>query len=986
MERLAWLIVKRRVALFIVISVLALGGVGAYLSANLPHEDDILAFLPAQDPDVQLFHELSRRFGSLDVALVGIRGDDVLAPAFLRPLKGATDALRETKGLDQVMSVTNVIDFAPDPVKGGIITGPLVPNVPGEVEGAQALRRKIISRDHVWGNLVAPNGKAVLIYCFLAHGTDPKEVGPRIKKIVGDHFPRNEKFWGGGPFIASYIYTSTQADMRRLTPWAVLAMIVVMMVAFRDILGTCLALLSTSFGIVFSMGLMALLGYRVNLVLGSMPVILFAVSSGYGIHVLARYYSLARQCENSEQAIVKTLVSTGPNVVAAGLTTVVSMFSFMTMDLVPMRVFGFFTGFGVLATLILSLVFIPAVIRLVPLRGPKRAQDQDSWGTALMIRITAWCSRHRRPAAFALLLIAALAGVAVSRVESRIEPTNLFAKDSPPARAEAFLTESFGGAHFLQLQVNGDMTDPALLRRVQWMADRLQRFPRVASVTQIGDALSRANEAMEGQRRIPDTAGKVKLLYSLTASDPAIGQLITPDYRYALIHVKAATATAEGLEALLGEVEHWIKKEVNQGYRIVSLRSALAAPARAELERQAGARIESALALAGLSPTPDQLKRVSVALGQLDRAEPIDTAPVARALQRYLRTEECAIALPPAKDGVDPAAVVAAAVAALGPRPREKALQAAVGRAMNLAPADGKVDELIGAIETSIKEIWRNEHAQGHATRLLAAAGLQWPTDRARARALSLALKGAVLDLQAETVLLPANDPALAGDPAATRADTLGLGTFMLGVSGVPVINRALSRSALANQISSLSFALVPVLLIMSVLFRSIKAGLLVSVPTLLTLLLIYGGMGLLGLHLDIGTAMLACIILGAGVDYAVHLVAEWRCPRNCSVRDAAIHAVRRTSSAIWLNALMVCIGFAVLTMGEARPLQNVGGLTAVAMLTAAAATFLAIPVLANKTRYGRSKSVSEQEVHAVPLVQSENSVTQRSVAGGNHD
>jgi hypothetical protein len=47
-----------------------------------------------------------------------------------------------------------------------------------------------------------------------------------------------------------------------------------------------------------------------------------------------------------------------------------------------------------------------------------------------------------------------------------------------------------------------------------------------------------------------------------------------------------------------------------------------------------------------------------------------------------------------------------------------------------------------------------------------------------------------------------------------------------------------------------------------------------------------------------------------------------------------------------------VSVGFFVLTLGEARPLQNVGGLTAAAMLIAALATFLVIPVLAGRRSY----------------------------------
>ena len=56
----------------------------------------------------------------------------------------------------------------------------------------------------------------------------------------------------------------------------------------------------------------------------------------------------------------------------------------------------------------------------------------------------------------------------------------------------------------------------------------------------------------------------------------------------------------------------------------------------------------------------------------------------------------------------------------------------------------------------------------------------------------------------------------------------------------------------------------------------------------------------------------------------------------------------------------MVAGGFVVLTMGEARPLQNVGGLTAAAMMAAALATFAAVPVLARRRAYDARPRIAE--------------------------
>jgi predicted RND superfamily exporter protein len=170
---------------------------------------------------------------------------------------------------------------------------------------------------------------------------------------------------------------------------------------------------------------------------------------------------------------------------------------------------------------------------------------------------------------------------------------------------------------------------------------------------------------------------------------------------------------------------------------------------------------------------------------------------------------------------------------------------------------------------------------------------------------------------------------------------------FSVAITGLPVMHAGLSKSIESNQWRRLAFSLGIVLVLMIAFFRSLFSGILAVLPIVLTTAVIYGGMGALGV-------MLACLIIGAGVDYALHLMVSWRTADNGTLGDAATNAARDAGSAIWVNALMVAAGFFMLTLGHARPLQNVGGLTAAAMVTAALVTMLVIPLFARKLSYYR--------------------------------
>ena len=959
MKLLARIICNRLWALVIVLVVTLIAGASLYMARQVKHEDDILAFLPKENPEVKLFHEINSRFGGLDLALVGIRTDDPVDPQFIKQLRKTTLALKQTHGLDHVLSLANIMDFTPDTEKGGIITDRLVNTIPKNKAEREALYRKVMSRDHVVGNLVSADGKAVLLYCFLAYGSDPKTMASKIRKVVSEAFPKNEKFWGGGPFISTYIYTTTQDDMRRLTPWAVVAIVLIMLLAFRDVIGTCLALLSTGMGIVISLGSMAVFGVRFNIVLSSMPVILFAIGSAYGIHVLARYYSLVVKDDDVEAAITRTLTGVGPTVLAAGLTTAASLLSFMWMDIKPLRTFGLFTALGILATLILSLTFIPAVARLA---GLKRKQRSSLAVRRLMVHLTVFAQRRRVPVTVALGLLAAVGMFYTARVDTRMDQGTFFAKDSPPALAETFLREQFGGSQYVQLHIKGDMTDPGVLRELRAVADDIALMPHVSSVLHLGEAVARVNEILVGQQRIPDTQHQVTSLYAWLAGDPSVAQLVSRDRKQALIHVKVASNRAAILEPLIERMERRVAEKTISSFVVGKVKGPRGEAVRKRLDALMMLRVRALAHQNGVKVTPNQLERMSAALGE--PASKLVTGPVVVQVARFLRSEENAVKedleeleqklQPPAPVTPDPdkkpveatrrdmAQELAAALVKLGPAPDEDRTLAAVGKVLGRSTEDDLVADLGISLATPLEEIWRTQRARQRGARLLRSAGVAVPGGGAGKR-FTDSVTMAMLDGDLTTTLLPVT----AGQKAA--------GAVNIAVNGLPVMHRGLSRSVTMNQIKSLAFALVLVVVIMAVLFRSIWSGLLVATPTLLTLLMIYGGMGVLGVHLDIGTSMLACIILGAGVDYAVHLASAWHSEKGEPLQAAAARAADRSGPAIWTNAIMVCAGFFVLTLGEARPLQNVGGLTAAAMITAAVATFLAFPALARRRRYNRN-------------------------------
>ena len=923
-------VTRRPVAWAIVVLTALFVAVSTYYGMELKQDDDVLAFLPASNPDIQAFRDINAKFGSTDVALVGIPTDDPFDPKFLERLQRVTDALRDTEGLDSVLTLTNVSDFVEDKVNGGIITDTLIHELPTNQAEEDAIRARVMSRDHIVGTLISKDADAVLVYAFATPGQQPREIADHVRKAVEPIFPDTKLYWGGAPFYSTWIYETSQHDIDKLTPWSIATKLGILLVAFRDPVGTLLGLLVTAAGLMSSRAAMYLLGVPFNVVLSSMPVILFATGSAYAIHILSYYNQHARVVGRNAEAVVRTLVSTGPTTLVAGLTTVAGLGSFATMDIVPMQAFGVFTGLGLFVALVLSLTFVPAVITLWPRpdRGAS-AGPLDPFTRTLAKGVRT----HRGFAAIATAMVAVVSIWFAGHIEARMDLQAFFTPGSEPEQAETFLHEKFGGSQFIQVLVHGDLDAPETVREIGRIGDRLRTLPGVSNVTSVEDAVGLVGQAMVGSRRVPDTRGQVGSLYRFLSADRASSRLITDDHQYALMQVKLSSADPHEIDKALEQIEALIGSEAISSYKIVDrLTDAPAVDARARsliLTRIHGLAASFSVAL------PDDLETRLDAAMNAPVPTP-DPALVAGPVLAFLTSSESWVTLTP-----EQATAVSTAVAPLPSDAAPEVLSAALAAALAVPADDRTVGDLMIVLEAPLADIRRTASAESMAQSLMLTLGITPPPGDAGTRFVA----GVASKLQDR------------GIPDGMVADATAPNKLEWSVNGSPVLYRGLSTSVLGNLYKSMFTALGLVVLIISLLFRSLWVGLLAASPTAITLAIVYGGMGLVGIPLDIGTSMVASLILGAGVDYAVHFLWNWDAREGETMHSAIDRAVDETCHGIWTNGIAFAMGFSVLALGDARALQNVGRLTAAALLVAAFATFILIPLLANKRSYLTKRS-----------------------------
>ncbi len=140
----------------------------------------------------------------------------------------------------------------------------------------------------------------------------------------------------------------------------------------------------------------------------------------------------------------------------------------------------------------------------------------------------------------------------------------------------------------------------------------------------------------------------------------------------------------------------------------------------------------------------------------------------------------------------------------------------------------------------------------------------------------------------------------------------------------------------LEGQIKSLILSLIIVVVLLSVMFKKIIAGVFGAVPIIITAFISFGVMGLLNIPLNTTTALLSSIAIGIGIDYAVHFIERYKIyaietgDQQLTGRLTMQHSGR----AIVFNALVVIAGFLVLLTSVFPPNRELGALVSMNMFT----------------------------------------------------
>jgi len=488
-----------------------------FLGFWVPHaelDNNNIRFLPAKNPARIVSEYVDEAFGGQVMVLVGLERPyrTIFEKGFLTRIRDFSQAVENTEFVKSVNSIMSTQFITGD--NDSIVVSDLVPeDFSGTDEEITELKRRIASWDLFSNSLVSDDLSATQILITLdavtADFTRP-EVTRSIKKIreiAGEAFSGEaEVYFTGQPIINSVINESIIADNLLLIPLVVIVVLAMLFFSFRRFTFVVLPFLTVIIAVVWTVGMAALFGIKLSVITTILPVILVAVGSAYGIHIVTHYSEDTRgktlSIEEHRELVLGLVKKLIKPVFLAALTTLAGFISFCFTPIVPMREFGYCAGVGVMTAFIVAVLFIPAMFLL---RGPrvlKERQNGQADGGRFNYAIAGIFTGIAEKKILVLVLAAltvviSLYGLSKVVVDNAV--VEFFQNETDISRSDRFIREHFGGSKDLNLVIQAATTEellhPDVLQAVDGLSVYLtEHVPAVGKVVGFADIIKRINQ------------------------------------------------------------------------------------------------------------------------------------------------------------------------------------------------------------------------------------------------------------------------------------------------------------------------------------------------------------------------------------------------------------------------------------------------------------------------------------------------------------
>ncbi|MDR2905815.1 MAG: MMPL family transporter [Helicobacteraceae bacterium] len=583
---------------------IALCVIGAILLASnirgLKFDMTTEGLLVSDDPAIGVYEKFLDAYGRDEKILIAIRANEIFTPQTIAKIAKIHDRIEnEVELISRVDSLANARDTRGE--NDTLIVGKLFDFPPATAEEWREIKTRALANAFYKNRLVSEDSKIAVIAARTLSRvqvggeaddleafddsasrekiplTDEQnsEIVRKIREITLQEAEESyEIFLAGSPVVTDTLKKQMLADAALMIKLLVAAIAVLLFAFFRRFSGVFYPLLVIVFALVSMMGSVAISGMEVKLPMMIAPPFLLAIGVGACAHLLSIFYREFDGGKDRLDAIKTACRHSAFPIVMTSLTTIAGVASFVTAKIAPFILIGVFLPLGIFYALVLTLILLPALLAITPIKRREIAERNRRMDKVLIAFIDFSCTHPKKIAAVsAALLIVSIASL--SQIKLSYYLMNWFPENDPIKIATNLLDDQIKGTVTAEILLDfgeeNALYDPEIMRRLDRAireAEQVKPIGTALGIPTIVKEINRAlNENDDNFYTLPDSRGAIAeeiLLFSNSGNDD-LAEVANPDLSQTRVTLKMPLIDAIKGYPILREVKAIFERETRSG-------------------------------------------------------------------------------------------------------------------------------------------------------------------------------------------------------------------------------------------------------------------------------------------------------------------------------------------------------------------------------------------------------------------------------------
>lgn len=537
-ERVAKFILRFRWALLILL--VAATAIMGYHASKVELSYEFARAIPTDNPKYQAYQAFRQQFGEDgNLLVIGMRTNQLFTSTVFNDYAGLVKKLKFIPGVEDVLSIPGAVNLVKDTTSGKMSVQTIFPPEQLSQNVLDSCAANFYNLPFYQGLLWNPSTHTYLIAVRVNKDVlNSKKRNEVVDGIVkaGERFGSNhliELHYSGLPLIRTNMATKVKNEMVWFLLGSIILLSLIMLLFFRSFSATLLSLTVVIIGVIWCLGTIQWMGYKISLLNGLIPPLVVVIGVPNCIYFLNKFHTAYNATVNVDPsnrkraALTEMISRMGVVTLFCNIAAAIGFAVFALTKSAVLKEFGAVAGINIMALFFISIMLIPAVLSFLP--APKARQTKYLENRALLVILDGlerWSLHHQKLIYVVTIVVLGVAVAGMLRLRSEGFIVDDLPKTDKIYTDLKFFEKYFKGVMPLEVVVDTKKKNGLRINPLQTYAkiDSLSAFiakqPEMARPLSIAEGLKFARQAYyngdSANYKLPDPFNIVFLAQYLT--------------------------------------------------------------------------------------------------------------------------------------------------------------------------------------------------------------------------------------------------------------------------------------------------------------------------------------------------------------------------------------------------------------------------------------------------------------------------------------